>query len=358
MANIERIFETDRYIVDFASLSSAPRFLTVTFSEFGSRRVDGLGFAGSFLWNEGIAICAVKSKRDWWYQDFPEEAIEAINKRISSLLHSIRWVSTYGSSMGAYGAIALAKSLNADSCLAISPQFDIRGDFDSRWSDHAEAISDFQCAAAEGISASCYYIIVFDPCNLDKAHFDEYAKIIPAKRLIGLPIPYSGHPSGPFLRDTETLKPLAILALTSPDKLLESLSELGKVMKRNRMRSRDYVKTLARAAIDRNKLRFATNFLCAAAGRSLFNLDAHVLLSESLQKAGKIERAILHASHVCACTPEDPASYARLALLLREAHRPSLALFHIDRAVALQPGNDKFKSIRSAILESIRSPEA
>ena len=129
-----------------------------------AQSIEKKGF-GSDLYNkiqrDHLSItCASNS----WFQ-YPEmgEAIAAMQRIVESYEQSIG----YGSSMGAYGALAFGRPLGLSTSIAIAPQFSVdpqKVPFEKRWMADRKQIASFPIddLGANAIDGSACYVI-YDP---------------------------------------------------------------------------------------------------------------------------------------------------------------------------------------------------
>lgn len=111
--------------------------------------------------------------------------------------------------MGAYAAIRFSKQLGLTKALAISPLFDIsNSNAEPRWKDDIPALVTLPMMSPDFISTTCKYFFIYDPKSLDNFHVIQYKKIIPPNALKEIGIPYSGHPSSHYLRQTGIISKL------------------------------------------------------------------------------------------------------------------------------------------------------
>ena len=174
----EALFGNSTYQVDYFYHETPSRFLAVTLTHVGVDRLDGFGFAGNFLCANGFDVVAVKSTADLWYQDFPDDAVVAI-QRILNFPYAHK--ASYGSSMGAYASIYFTQKLELDTALAISPQYDITVEKEKRWQDAAAKIDDMKTFNYKNVvNGKCRYVIIFDPkLPEEMLHIDPYRREIP-----------------------------------------------------------------------------------------------------------------------------------------------------------------------------------
>ncbi len=122
------------------------------------------GWAERFLSKRGIsAIYIVQGKVDWFQCPDFFDAMRACRAFLGS-----RPVTAYGGSMGGYGAMLGAKTLGADLCFAMMPQFDIGPEvvpFEKRYLDFAKEIGPFRHRILQEVSRDCHYVVPYDPSH-------------------------------------------------------------------------------------------------------------------------------------------------------------------------------------------------
>lgn len=158
--------------------------ISARFVEAGSERVvacfpdrvhptgfDQPGWGESFLTRRSISAIYFSLAQIDWFQcpDF-FNALQACR----AYLDDMRPVTTYGSSMGGYAAILGADALNAELCVALSPQFSIDPltvPFERRYDEIATRIGPFIHDLSCHVSSRCNYVVAYDPTHrLDRRH--------------------------------------------------------------------------------------------------------------------------------------------------------------------------------------------
>lgn len=154
-------------------------------------------------------------------------------------------VTTYGTSMGGYGALSFSGALGATTILSMSPQFSIdrrKVPFERRWQHHARKLGFEHDSLNEGLAADARIIMVYDSMNDDAKH----AALVDAPAAHHLRIPFIGHGTPDYLSRIGTLKTLLRAAIdgTDPEILLT---------KESRREEAHYWKNLAEAAYRRGR---------------------------------------------------------------------------------------------------------
>jgi hypothetical protein len=195
-----------------------------TFSERTNRDLAGPGFATEFLLKNGVDVVAIKTNQDVWYENVQERDIREIDRWLSWTAKPYRQRLAYGSSMGAYAAIRFSGALRFDRVVALSPLFDIKHDWETRWREDLPALSPnlFMLAlpgeagfeqTGHHVSDSCDFLMVFDPLDADVEHIRRFQQVIAPDRLQLMAVPYAGHPAGQYLLELKMLGDVGLTAL-------------------------------------------------------------------------------------------------------------------------------------------------
>ncbi|WP_162933030.1 glycosyl transferase family 90 [Roseovarius sp. EL26] len=138
------------------------------------------GWALNFLNKRGAEVLAVQIKSALWYQD--ADFFHAM-EQVKNYLPEGKKLTTYGSSMGGYGAILAARHLGAQRVVAACPQFSIDPavvPFERRYNSYVEAVGEFRYDILKELDNSIEYFCLFDPSHTrDRRHVQRLA--IPAK---------------------------------------------------------------------------------------------------------------------------------------------------------------------------------
>lgn len=186
-----------------------PRPLIVTFQP---RTIPGQQeeeFAEQFLFDRGYSAVHILASRNHWYQTREMEPVLASIKQLAT---GFPGVITYGSSMGAHAALLFAERLGA-TAMALSPLYSTNPEvvpFEKRYLRDLPYIADF-CYPPEmmhGVRGHALY----DPMSLDRRH----GTLISARTdLQMIAMPFSGHPTGPYLVETGQLSTLFLQAFAN-----------------------------------------------------------------------------------------------------------------------------------------------
>ncbi|UPK33966.1 hypothetical protein IVB18_38265 [Bradyrhizobium sp. 186] len=179
---VELLFSSEELDVSF--LPGASDFLLVTFSALDFSTKTDAFWGRYFAEKNGIsALGFVAKKNNWYPRRFVEEGLKSVMPRIRHMPRRI----TYGSSMGAYGAVKYSKVLGATACAAFSPQFSIdpadgitRSSYTSYFRPE---LHDGMAIRGQDVSANCY--IFYDQTDdFDRGNAEYISKVAPGTRLV------------------------------------------------------------------------------------------------------------------------------------------------------------------------------
>jgi tetratricopeptide (TPR) repeat protein len=328
----QTIAALDRYQVDYFACPGMSRKLLFTFTELGNRQLEGLGFGGKFALNNGFDLIAIKASSDDWYTGLPGSIFDQIGGFLDSLPYRHHWRATYGSSMGAYAAIMFAARLNADAVLALSPQYDIGLEWESRWVPQSRSIGVMPALQHSDVRAACRYVIAYDPQNLDRRHFELFEKVIPPQNLEPVRAFHAGHPVGYYLNAAGILAGLAIDVLNG-----NTPPKVAKVLRAGRDNYPFYLHHLAVHCRERNKLSWAASIIAKAVKLNPVEPEFYIRAAQIWNQIGAIDKAIGYAATAVALSPRHPHMIAFLAGLLHRKGLHAQALYYIKDAVSLLP---------------------
>lgn len=234
------IFESANLKIEsFLPSGSTPSRVVLVYTSLLNRSLVGNPAGGAVLVSAGYAVISLKSSADGWFQDIPPEAIRAVQEHLRKVQY--QRILAYGSSMGAFAAIAFSGAFDCDHVLALSPQFRIDTEFDTRWQSNSRQVRWHHRIDSETIGKKCAFTVVYDPMDLDRWHARQLGTVIPATRFRSLELRYAGHPATLFLHEVGKLRTLLLAAIEgAPLKKFDWRSGKG--------RSRSYLKTLCAAA--------------------------------------------------------------------------------------------------------------
>ena len=318
-----------RQVVTFDSYHEPPGF-------------DRPGFGEAFFLAEGVTAIHVMCHGNDWFQ-YPE--MQSVLSLIRDACADTERLMTYGSSMGGYAALRFAAAIGAHSALALSPQYSVNprtAPFETRWASDRRRIRFIKALESR-----------FDPVPLMVLAYDSRLKI-DLDHVIGLtsttdidqiPLPFAGHPVGPFLNDVGLLRPLVLSVLddnfdqeyfrfTARARARLSPHWLANVAERHPRAQGDRAIALAHRAValapDRPSLHDALARRLAGVGRYQEAIEAHARavalepiadyqwgLSKTLFEAGDLTRALEVAQRLQQLAPST-AGYHAWASRLRE----------------------------------------
>lgn len=238
MSDAPELFRSADLVVRRGPVFGSPACF-VTFAPFTHERtLERAAFGDAFLASRGLDAIHVVSRTNAWF-DYPEmeDALGAITAATAGYAR----VLTYGSSMGAYGAIRFAERLGAVAAIAISPQYGVdrtSAPFERRFAVDLPS-GGRRLSPGHGSKTVAPYVF-YDPLDLDGLHAAKIRKAYPLTRLIALP--HAGHPAAPYLAETGLLTG----AIVEFAEGRFDPAAFGTAARRARDRSSQYLFTLAR----------------------------------------------------------------------------------------------------------------
>ncbi len=173
------IFQNDDYTLRYSGppLTDVERVVMTFPHRIHSPGANNAGWGEAFLRRRGAAVLSVLFEKVDWYQSpgfFP--AMEAARAFLGDRIA----ITTYGSSMGAYGAILAAARLGADRVVAACPQFSIEPDvapFERRFRGEAEEIGPFRHDVTGELHDDISYFVLHDPTHtIDRRHIALFSQ--------------------------------------------------------------------------------------------------------------------------------------------------------------------------------------
>lgn len=214
--------------------------------------------------NEGKAHLRIQSRRNDWFLNAETPALEAA---LSLLRPRFATALALGYSMGGYGALRLARALDLDQVILVSPQFTLDRAILPAEKRYPEG-TDFD--AAQGNLAvhgkpDLAGIVIFDPFRpLDRMHAALITGAMPA--IARAPLPFGGHPATNALGERGGFRTLQAISL-APN---ASAADVARLHRRLRSESPRYWLNRAEA--------------CRKAGKAL---AAEIAAAESLRLIGR-----------------------------------------------------------------------
>ena len=292
----EELFRSPDLLVR-KTASHGSRCCVVTFDSFTDHRtLDRPGFGEWFFDVNGIDAIHVIPRENRWYH-YPEMA-EAMGQ-VHAAVQGYDRVTTYGSSMGAYGAIRFAGLAGAHAVLALSPQFSIHPatvPWEVRW---AESGTHFdprweRTLPFPAVADAC---VVYDPTDGDARHI---AAITRRFSFRSVRMPYAGHP------------------------VTGCLAEIGLLQ--------DLVLDMCRGELDLAQFQSAVLERLPESSHYLTTTAKRLAFWRRPRRIALMRRAVAHA-------PNDPFVHRCLGIELRKAGRFEESLDMHRRAMELLPGH-------------------
>ena len=285
---ITTVLGADGLLVEHYMAALVPSsILFITFTERSNRNLKIPGFGVKFLLEQGIDVVAVKTDRDDWYENLTKDHIKIIVSYVQGF-REYKKVIGYGSSMGAHAAIKYSRELNMDGVIALSPVWGLHFPWESRWKDDFSRLGGKILMPDNAMSTSCAYCIVGDMKSRDRSQLEVFISRATQNsvKLEFLNIPYSGHPSGFYLRDAGLLKKIVV---NFSSYQVHSISR--QEVRRSRRKSFNYCFNLARECFFKKKFFWCLS-LCEYADAN-FQLDSNfsLLRARAYSKLGNKERA-------------------------------------------------------------------
>ena len=273
------------------------RRIVITFEPFHEESgFNRAGFGEAFFADAGLDAIHVLCRDSAWFQHADTAAaLAAIRAAAAGAERCV----TYGSSMGGYAALRFADAVGAEAVLALSPQYSVnhaRAPFEDRWIEPRRRIR-FRPDLDGPIRCGARAFVAYDPTiPTDRQH---HALIAADIAVTALPLPYAGHPVGPFLAETGLLRPL----------VLDLMAD-----------------------------RFDPGALIADAGARAEG--SAIWWSERAREAADPVEAAALARRAAAIAPDNAAILDKLALSLRNTGDHNGAIAAHRAALALEPIND------------------
>lgn len=244
------VFEGQDYLAKLTDRVFTYQRLVVTFDHWSMDKLRKPQFKQSklFFARHGIAHLHVSTRCNDWFQS---EEVGLLVASLKPEVAAYKHVTTYGSSMGAYGAIMFSKVLGANKVFACSPQFSVdhaKVPHESRWKMDREKISGFPFDDFSAqVSDTAKVVVVHDPWHrLDRPHMAQMAKLKPDIHFISLPL--AGHPAIHVLQLLNLLGANAIPLLFD-----DPLPELRTLWRNNRKMSAQWRSNLVRHLLSSRK---------------------------------------------------------------------------------------------------------
>lgn len=161
--------ESDSLVINFSSRINSGKPVTAPAEELYQNEAE------NFFYKRKIPTINIICRRNNWWQTL--EMFEALAVlRELDLPASYRQITTYGLSMGAYGALLFSRALQASRVIAIAPQYSVNPQvvpFETRWAEDREQIEFVWDDMAQGLTPDGEVIVFYDRFfDFDKRHID------------------------------------------------------------------------------------------------------------------------------------------------------------------------------------------
>ncbi|MGB0507137.1 MAG: hypothetical protein ACPGGK_13155 [Pikeienuella sp.] len=208
-----------------------PTSVFVAFPDF--QRGDGFsryGFGQNWFSSRNAPCIYIRCAQSLWFQD--QEILEVI-KAIRAFAGTAQ-LTTYGLSMGGFGALLFSGALQAENVIAIAPQFSIDraiAPFETRWHGvadhigHGGTVHDMHSM----VSGTARKILIYDERSADGPQVALFRKDSTWRTLR---LPFGGHEAAQMLREANALSSVLDTATsTGPD--LAAIAQTRRKGRRN-----------------------------------------------------------------------------------------------------------------------------
>lgn len=199
--NISSVIFQSENISVVQTLGSRTDVVVVTFTpEEHKHTSPPQGFSQTYFEKVGIPSISFVSNADhWWQIDDMKEALAVVRSAVGAFPR----VLSYGTGMGAYGALIFSSALGATEVLALAPLISRAGK-DARQEAPTEMLALDRQEVGEGISPDANVLLVYDPLTRDAYHLRK----IVGGRVHHLEVPLIGQNVFSFLKTIGILDPL------------------------------------------------------------------------------------------------------------------------------------------------------
>lgn len=177
------------------------------------------GFGEAFLLSKGYAVLSVLTESAHWYRR-PDVQEALAHPDLAAFLGGFARRHSYGSSMGAFAAIAFADLLRVDNVIAMQPVSSLRADlvpWETRFRPGASLDWTGQYAdACDGCATPQRVWTFFDPEDLDAPHAERIGAAT-GDRFAPVPVPGAKHAVPRSLQSAGLLGQAVMQCLTGAD---------------------------------------------------------------------------------------------------------------------------------------------
>ena len=162
-------FDSKRLVISFSSRINSGEVVNTPAQDLYANEGE------SFFYKRKIpAIYFFARHNHWWQSKEMREAIKILED--FGLRERYDYITTYGLSMGAYGALMYSSALKADRVIALAPQYSVNSQvvpFETRWQEDREHIDFIFDDMSKGLAKNSEIVVFYDPCfEFDKHHVD------------------------------------------------------------------------------------------------------------------------------------------------------------------------------------------
>jgi len=248
-------------------------------------------FGFNLLIKQNIDIIAVRKKRTRTYQQ--DLSLKDFNEAVNLLVKGYKDKIAYGFSLGAYGALYYASTLDCR-ILALSPRLSIHPQYGKK---KMKGKFEFKHNNLPAYNRKISPIIVFDPKNkLDNTYINEgLLTAFPNANLIK--VPYGGHGMGPHLLKMGLLKEFILTVINT--------TQLPVYRRELRKKSSTYYRTLGDICLKRNKPNWALKLVEYSLQLTPKDELCMRLKINVLRRMGRYEEAIEFANRSKEIAPDN-----------------------------------------------------
>jgi hypothetical protein len=178
--------------------------------------------------NQGLAHLRIQSRGNDWFLNAETPALEAT---LADLRRRFATALALGYSMGGYGAMRLARALDLDQVILVSPQFTLDRAIlpaEKRYPEGKDFDTRLGSLAHHG-KPDLAGIVLFDPFRpLDRMHAALITLAMPA--IARAPLPFGGHPATNALGERGGFRTLQAISL-APNALASDVTRLHRSLR-------------------------------------------------------------------------------------------------------------------------------
>lgn len=225
--------------------------VVVSFNSYSGEdgKVDRFGYP--FLPRQGFATVYVTAKQNHWWQ---HPGIGGATDAVRAVVARYERAVTYGSSMGGYGALLLARDVGASHAVAVSPQTSISNPklkLKETWRLNIAKRPIIRDDIDETLPGLTRAVILYDPYMPRDRKFFDYVAHHP--NVVGFPSQFLSHKVLRALQEAKILKDVSVNLLRGEMDYLQYRA----MVRGNRRRSPTYLGYLARCCTEKGHKNWA-----------------------------------------------------------------------------------------------------